>query len=54
MDCGGTLHRLLAIVLSFVIPLVSLMIYLALPVLFIVFNPVDNYLERPRESEPSS
>jgi hypothetical protein len=31
--------------------LVSLLIYLALPVLFIAFNPVDSYFERLREDE---
>ena len=49
----GPCIALVAIVLSFVIPLVSLMIYLALPVLFIVFNPVDSYLEWLREGESS-
>jgi uncharacterized membrane protein len=48
----GPCIALVAIVLSFIVPLVSLLIYLALPVLFIVFNPVDSYLERLRESEP--
>jgi uncharacterized membrane protein len=47
----GPCIALIAIVLSFVVPLVSLMIYLALPVLFIIFNPVDSYLERLRDSD---
>ena len=50
---AGPCIALVAIVLSFVLPLVSLMIYLALPVLFIVFNSVDSYLERLREGESS-
>ena len=41
----------MAIVLAFVNPLVSLFIYLALPVLFIAFNSVDSYFERLREDE---
>ena len=39
------------LVLAFVNPLISLLIYLALPVLFIAFNPVDRYFERLREDE---
>jgi len=39
------------LVLAFVNPLISLLIYLALPVLFIAFNPVDSYFERLREDE---
>src|SRR5467141_3093711 len=39
------------IALAFVNPLISLLIYLALPVLFIAFNPVDSYFERLREDE---
>ena len=41
----------MAIVLAFVNPLVSLLIYLALSVLFIAFNSVDSYFERLREVE---
>ena len=48
---GRTSIALVAIVLAFVNPLVSLLIYLALPVLFIAFNPVDSYFERLREDE---
>jgi uncharacterized membrane protein len=40
-----------AILIAFVNPLISLLIYLALPVLFIAFNPVDSYFERLREGE---
>ena len=39
------------LVLAFVNPLISLLIYLALSVLFIAFNPVDRYFERLREDE---
>src|SRR5256885_5917032 len=42
---------LVAVVLAFVNPLISLLIYLVLPVLFIAFNPVDSYFERLREDE---
>jgi len=47
----GPSIALVAIVLAFVNPLISLLIYLALPVLFIAFNPVDSYFERLREDE---
>ena len=47
----GPSVALVAIVLAFVNPLISLLIYLALPVLFIAFNPVDSYFERLREDE---
>ncbi len=47
----GPSIALVAIVLAFVNPLISLLIYLALPVLFIAFNPVDSYFERLREGE---
>jgi uncharacterized membrane protein len=39
-----------AIGMAFVAPVVSLLIYLALPALFVLFNPVDSYLERLRQS----
>src|SRR5881409_398048 len=41
-----------AIAVSFVNTTVALLIYLALPVVFIFFNPVSRYLERLRETEP--
>ena len=47
----GPSIALVAIVLAFVNPLISLLIYLVLPVLFIAFNPVDSYFERLREGE---
>ena len=47
----GPSIALAAIVLAFVNPLISLLIYLVLPVLFIAFNPVDSYFERLREGE---
>ncbi len=47
----GPVIALVAIALAFVSPLASLLIYVALPVLFIAFNPVDTYLERLREKE---
>jgi len=47
----GPSIALVAIVLAFVNPLIALLIYLALPVLFIAFNPVDSYFERIREDE---
>ena len=47
----GPSIALVAIVLAFVNPLIALLIYLALPVLFIAFNPVDSYFERLREDE---
>jgi len=42
----------IAIAVSFVNPTVALLIYLVLPVVFILFNPVNRYLERLRETEP--
>ena len=39
-----------AIVLAFVAPVLSLLIYLALPAVFVLFNPVDSYLERLRQT----
>ncbi len=47
----GPLIALVAAALAFVNPFVSLLIYLGLPVLFILFNPVDSYFERLRQSE---
>lgn len=47
----GPMIALVAVLLAFVNPLASLLIYLALPVLFILFNPVDSYFERLREAE---
>src|SRR6059036_3505950 len=41
-----------AIAVSFVNTTVALLIYLALPVVFIFFNPVSRYLVRLRETEP--
>ena len=41
-----------AIVVSFVSTTLALLIYLALPVVFIFFNPVSRYLDRLRETEP--
>lgn len=40
-----------AIALAFVNTFLSLLIYLALPALFVLFNPVDSYLERLRQGE---
>ena len=40
----------MAIVMTFVAPVVSLLIYIALPAAFVLFNPVDSYLERLRQS----
>lgn len=47
----GPLITPAAIGLAFVNPFYALLVYLALPVLFIVVNPVDRYLERLREEE---
>ncbi|HEX9340525.1 MAG TPA: TMEM175 family protein [Thermoplasmata archaeon] len=47
----GPVIALVAIALAFVSPPASLRIYVALPVLFIAFNPVDAYLERLRQDE---
>jgi hypothetical protein len=41
-----------AIAVSFVNTTVALLIYLALRVVFIFFDPVSRYLERLREAEP--
>ena len=38
-----------AIVLAFVEPILTLLIYLVLPAVFVLFNPVDSYLERFRQ-----
>jgi ABC-type transport system involved in cytochrome bd biosynthesis fused ATPase/permease subunit len=48
---AGPSIALVAIVFAFVNPLISLLIYLALLVLLIAFNPVDSYFERLREDE---
>jgi len=40
----GPLVSVAAVGIAFVSPLVTLLVYLALPVLFILFNPVDRYL----------
>lgn len=47
----GPLISLGAVVLGFLSPFLALLVYLALPAVFIVFNPVDSYLERLRQSE---
>ena len=47
---AGPLIMPVAIALAFVEPIASLLIYLALPAVFVLFNPVDSYLERLRES----
>jgi len=47
----GPLISVGAIALAFVNPLITLAIYLLLPVAFILFNPVDSYLERLRQAE---
>ena len=39
-----------AIGIAFVEPVVSLLIYLALPAVFVLLNPVDSYPERLRQS----
>jgi len=39
-----------AIGIAFVELVVSLLIYLALPAVFVLFNPVDSYLERLRQT----
>ena len=39
-----------AIGMAFVQPVVSLLIFLALPAVFVLFNPVDSYLERLRQT----
>jgi len=41
-----------AIAVSFVNTTIALLIYLALPTVFIFFKPVSRYLERLRETEP--
>ena len=46
---AGPLITPVAIALAFVNTSLSLLIYLALPALFVLFNPVDSYLERLRE-----
>ena len=47
---AGPMVMPVAIGMAFVAPVVSLLIYLALPFLFVLFNPVDSYLERLRQS----
>lgn len=47
----GPIIALAAVVVAFASPLVSLLVYISLPVIFIVFNPVDSYLERLRQAE---
>ena len=47
----GPLISLGAVALAFVNPVVALVVYLALPLIFIVFNPVDSHLESLRQSE---
>lgn len=42
----------IAIAVAFVNATFALLIYLALPIIFIFFNPVNRYLERLRDSEP--
>jgi len=46
----GPLIALGAVALAWVSPLLTLLIYIALPAVFILFNPVDSYLERLRQS----
>ena len=46
---AGPLITPVAIALAFVNTSLSLLIYLALPALFVLFNPVDSYLEHLRE-----
>jgi uncharacterized membrane protein len=45
----GPVVSLIAVGFAFVSPFVTLLVYLALPALFILFNPVDRYLERLRQ-----
>ena len=47
---AGPLIMPIAIALAFVEPFLSLLIYIALPALFVLFNPVDSYLKRLRET----
>ena len=51
---AGPLITPVAIGLAFVNPFYALLIYLALPVLFILVNPVDRYLEQLRQREQPS
>jgi len=46
----GPLTALGAVALAWVSPLLTLLVYIALPAVFILFNPVDSYLERLRQS----
>ncbi len=48
----GPLITPLAIAVSFVSTTFALVIYLALPTIFIFFNPVNRYFERLRDAEP--
>jgi uncharacterized membrane protein len=41
-----------AIAVAFVTPTFALLVYLALPTVFIFFNPVNRYFERLRDAEP--
>ena len=47
---AGPLIMPIAIAIAFVEPFLSLLIYIALPALFVLFNPVDSYLKRLRET----
>jgi len=47
---AGPVIMPVAIALAFVAPVLSLLIYLALPAVFVLFNPVDSYLERLRQT----
>lgn len=49
---SGPIISTVAIALAFVSPTLTLLIYLALPAIFILFNPVNRYFERLREAEP--
>jgi len=50
----GPIVSLAAIGIAFVSTTATLLIYLALPALFILFNPVNRYFEQLREAEPES
>lgn len=49
----GPIVSVVAVVVAFVSPFIALLVYVALPALFILFNPVDRYLERLREGAQS-
>jgi len=49
---SGPIISTVAIPLAFVSTTLTLLIYLALPALFILFNPVNRYFERLRDAEP--